>query len=116
MVIFFFFQAEDGIRDADVTGVQTLLFRSRRASQLAEDDAHPLGIRQPLGRVMGRRRPPNPGGGGGPWLGPPIQGGVGRPVARPPDPWAFAPTPKVDAGERSVLVAETYARVRSIAR
>jgi ribosomal protein S12 methylthiotransferase accessory factor len=37
-------------------------------------------------------------------------------VARPPNPWAFAPTPKVDAGERSVLVAETYARVRSVAR
>ncbi|MBI4254077.1 MAG: hypothetical protein HY616_03300, partial [Candidatus Rokubacteria bacterium] len=32
------------------------------------------------------------------------------------DPWAFASTPKVDAGERSVLVAETYARVRQIAR
>src|SRR6266850_1755700 len=27
--IFFFFQAEDGIRDYKVTGVQTLLFRSR---------------------------------------------------------------------------------------
>src|SRR5690554_7166040 len=26
---FFFFQAEDGIRDADVTGVQRVLFRSR---------------------------------------------------------------------------------------
>src|SRR6266540_5651808 len=26
---FFFFQAEDGIRDRDVTGVQTWLFRSR---------------------------------------------------------------------------------------
>ena len=25
----FFFQAEDGIRDRDVTGVQTVLFRSR---------------------------------------------------------------------------------------
>jgi ribosomal protein S12 methylthiotransferase accessory factor len=33
-----------------------------------------------------------------------------------PAPWAFAPTPKVDAGERSVLVAETYARVTRIAR
>ena len=26
---FFFFQAEDGIRDRDVTGVQTCVFRSR---------------------------------------------------------------------------------------
>ena len=33
-----------------------------------------------------------------------------------PGPWAFASTPKVDAGERSVLVAETYARVTRIAR
>jgi len=31
-------------------------------------------------------------------------------------PWAFAPTLKVDAGERSVVVSETYARVKSIAR
>ena len=29
---FFFFQAEDGIRDRDVTGVQTVLFRSFRHS------------------------------------------------------------------------------------
>jgi len=27
-LFFFFFQAEDGIRDIGVTGVQTLLFRS----------------------------------------------------------------------------------------
>jgi len=27
-VVFFFFQAEDGIRDIGVTGVQTVLFRS----------------------------------------------------------------------------------------
>src|SRR6266851_5589648 len=31
---FFFFQAEDGIRDRDVTGVQTCLFRSRRTKRL----------------------------------------------------------------------------------
>lgn len=31
-------------------------------------------------------------------------------------PWTFASTAKVDAGERSVVIAETYARVRSIAR
>src|SRR5437867_4652167 len=29
---FFFFQAEDGIRDRNVTGVQTVLFRSTRSS------------------------------------------------------------------------------------
>src|SRR3989454_1238522 len=31
-VVFFFFQAEDGIRDYKVTGVQTWLFRSCRAA------------------------------------------------------------------------------------
>src|SRR5207245_3193194 len=31
VLFFFFFQAEDGIRDATVTGVQTCLFRSSRA-------------------------------------------------------------------------------------
>src|SRR5215208_8041020 len=30
MLVFFFFQAEDGIRDGHVTGVQTCAFRSRR--------------------------------------------------------------------------------------
>src|SRR5690606_40462748 len=33
-VMFFFFQAEDGIRDFHVTGVQTLLFRSPGVCQL----------------------------------------------------------------------------------
>src|SRR5690554_7616002 len=31
--LFFFFQAEDGIRDADVTGVQRVLFRSKEYRQ-----------------------------------------------------------------------------------
>ena len=31
-------------------------------------------------------------------------------------PWTFASTPKVDAGERSVVISETYARVKSIGR
>ena len=33
LLVFFFFQAEDGIRDRDVTGVQSVLFRS--ASQFS---------------------------------------------------------------------------------
>src|SRR5690606_40841893 len=36
---FFFFQAEDGIRDFHVTGVQTLLFRSLRAEARQGHDA-----------------------------------------------------------------------------
>ena len=32
LLSFFFFQAEDGIRDRDVTGVQTVLFRSSTRS------------------------------------------------------------------------------------
>src|SRR5690349_23724119 len=45
--VFFFFQAEDGIRDLYVTGVQTWLFRSAR---------HPAGhARGPRARA-GRRR------------------------------------------------------------
>src|SRR5215813_4428857 len=42
MVIFFFFQAEDGIRDADVTGVQTCALPiSRQATVLPGlGDAH----------------------------------------------------------------------------
>src|SRR6266849_9434270 len=42
---FFFFQAEDGIRDPLVTGVQTLLFRSRRS-----------GCGRSAGQDRGRRR------------------------------------------------------------
>src|SRR6266850_266748 len=33
-IYFFFFQAEDGIRDYKVTGVQTCLFRSRDRAQV----------------------------------------------------------------------------------
>src|SRR3989442_6320422 len=33
----FFFQAEDGIRDADVTGVQSVLFRSRIVARVQVD-------------------------------------------------------------------------------
>lgn len=47
---------------------------------------------------------PTPGAPAGPGRGP------------APAPWAFAPTPRVEAGERSVTVAETYARVRGLAR
>src|SRR5437773_4817736 len=36
---FFFFQAEDGIRDRDVTGVQRVLFRSLDAPLTAEQKA-----------------------------------------------------------------------------
>src|SRR6267378_6838933 len=38
LFFFFFFQAEDGIRDLYVTGVQTLLFRSIRAREGATRD------------------------------------------------------------------------------
>src|SRR5207245_4583752 len=41
-----FFQAEDGIRDATVTGVQTLLFRSERP---ADKDAILLAVVMRLG-------------------------------------------------------------------
>src|SRR2546422_4154392 len=34
MLYFFFFQAEDGIRDVAVTGVQTLLFRSKKYAKI----------------------------------------------------------------------------------
>ena len=33
--VYFFFQAEDGIRDRDVTGVQTVLFRSASLSKIS---------------------------------------------------------------------------------
>src|SRR5439155_13064036 len=38
-VFFFFFQAEDGIRDGHVTGVQRVLFRSLPAVRLHLEDA-----------------------------------------------------------------------------
>src|SRR6266542_1498480 len=40
--VYFFFQAEDGIRDATVTGVQTWLFRSCRPQPT---EASPQGVR-----------------------------------------------------------------------
>src|SRR2546425_10833530 len=64
MLFFFFFQAEDGIRDKLVTGVQTCalpIYRSRRAIVTGIGDgvrpvegevggARPLGGRQPIDR------------------------------------------------------------------
>src|SRR6266567_9049228 len=43
---FFFFQAEDGIRDLTVTGVQTCAFRSRRDLEAAERIAEAIGARE----------------------------------------------------------------------
>src|SRR6266403_5337089 len=39
--LFFFFQAEDGIRDLYVTGVQTVLFRSDDVRVIAPDSGPP---------------------------------------------------------------------------
>src|SRR5436305_14796024 len=48
LLVFFFFQAEDGIRDADVTGVQTCALPiSRDADRQGHDD---LPERRPLER------------------------------------------------------------------
>src|SRR5436305_10089973 len=42
LLIIFFFQAEDGIRDADVTGVQTVLFRSENPELFREGNYESL--------------------------------------------------------------------------
>src|SRR5437773_4450219 len=47
---FFFFQAEDGIRDRDVTGVQTCALPISRRGQVRQEHV------QSLGRVARRRR------------------------------------------------------------
>ena len=66
-VFVFFFQAEDGIRDSPVTGVQTLLFRSYRSStqspsmsltryRVAVDQNQPESLSHPVyGRSEERR-------------------------------------------------------------
>src|SRR5690625_2865954 len=46
-IIYFLFQAEDGIRDGHVTGVQTVLFRSRQ--RLAQHD--PSLMKHQLGKI-----------------------------------------------------------------
>src|SRR5215813_14539180 len=51
MLSFFFFQAEDGIRDADVTGVQTCALPIYDGHRLAE-----IGEREPLHSGTGDRR------------------------------------------------------------
>src|SRR2546429_2305199 len=51
-VICFFFQAEDGIRDVAVTGVQTWLFRSELLASLL--DAHPAIVSE--GEILQRPR------------------------------------------------------------
>src|SRR5699024_11267002 len=77
--LFFFFQAEDGIRDRNVTGVQTLLFRSvppaSRGRRGRRRDARAPGSRSPrrcprlpyrsqIGRASCREREEGAGGGG----------------------------------------------------
>src|SRR6266498_2172469 len=56
----FFFQAEDGIRDADVTGVQSVLFRSppleRAATGSAPSARCSSDSRDPLRPPFARRR------------------------------------------------------------
>src|SRR6266540_4792616 len=56
--VFFFFQAEDGIRDRDVTGVQTcaLPISARRVAAGAADGALPLALHH----CRGRRAEPAP--------------------------------------------------------
>src|SRR6266478_5307258 len=53
MALFFFFQAEDGIRDLTVTGVQTCalpIFAGKRAKQLQEHSNFPkAGVYDPQG-------------------------------------------------------------------
>src|SRR5688500_19798715 len=53
-ILFFFFQAEDGIRDYKVTGFRRVLFRSAvQGSQRDIDGAdHPLGLSGPLSQSL----------------------------------------------------------------
>src|SRR5207249_8766194 len=51
---FFFFQAEDGIRDRNVTGVQTCLFRSRYNHAKYCDSRRLSRLRSILGCVVGK--------------------------------------------------------------
>src|SRR5436305_5884978 len=62
-VIFFFFQAEDGIRDADVTGVQTCALpisppRARQGARQGATQGQPPRVRK--ARSGGRRTSPHP--------------------------------------------------------
>src|SRR5438270_8727883 len=60
LIIFFFFQAEDGIRDLTVTGVQTCalpICRPQPRQRLRLDEAAPGGLRQrPHARQADARR------------------------------------------------------------
>src|SRR3712207_8877682 len=54
MISFFFFQAEDGIRDIGVTGVQTCALPISGAARLAEAEASAM--RTGLGETVDRSR------------------------------------------------------------
>src|SRR3989442_7432798 len=60
MLFFFFFQAEDGIRDADVTGVQTcalpISILARSAVSFAVPFTGPLGDDAPVGVARSEER------------------------------------------------------------
>src|SRR5207245_7828702 len=61
--VYFFFQAEDGIRDATVTGVQSVLFRSRANSEAAAKEFRKISPsrRRKTAALCRCRREINPG-------------------------------------------------------
>src|SRR5687768_18020378 len=59
LVLVFFFQAEDGIRDVAVTGVQTCALPIFGAAAAGDDDLRPAPRQRP------RRREPHPAAGAG---------------------------------------------------
>src|SRR5579872_7362648 len=56
LCVFFFFQAEDGIRDADVTGVQTCALPISSARDARREPREPLRATNIAGRGPPRRR------------------------------------------------------------
>src|SRR2546427_7218549 len=105
--LFFFFQAEDGIRDLTVTGVQTCALPISSSGRRARDardhgaahlgDGVPAAAAGPLRLRQPPRAPPVAGGGGGraPRAPPGApRGGAGCPGApRPPPPPPPPPRP-----------------------
>src|SRR3712207_9458731 len=84
MLFCFFFQAEDGIRDIGVTGVQTCalpISNGGGGGAPAPGPPKPGGGGGPPGGGGGPPGPPKPGGGGG-TPGPPPPGGGGGKIGR----------------------------------
>src|SRR2546425_5084656 len=114
-IIFFFFQAEDGIRDKLVTGVQTCALPICEGA-VRTRGAHGGGGAERAARARPRAHPgvrPDPRGRAGAGARSPIRGAAGGDAARSPRPGAGRPGGGAAAGGKGAGAARRALRAQA---